>query len=281
MKTKFLSTVILVVLAMGCVSAQNNRTVKRNIDVSGFTSINASGGWDVYISQGSRQSVSIEISEEIADYAVVEVKGNTLHIYNKRGIRVFSWNRVRHVTLKAYVTVTNLTELQTSGGVDIIFETPLNAENFKVTMSGGSDIKNLSLNCHSFKGVFSGGSDAEVRFLSANVIKVDASGGSDVELYDIDAGECRVSASGGCDVELYGRTEFLKIDASGGCDVSAEELMVRVCEAGFSGAADGKIHVTDNLDISVSGASDVICYGNPRDIQKNIGRTGSLKIKGN
>jgi len=49
-----------------------------------------------------------------------------------------------------------LTELQTSGGVDIIFETPLNAENFKVTMSGGSDIKNLSLNCHSFKGVFSG-----------------------------------------------------------------------------------------------------------------------------
>ena len=79
MKTKFLSTVILVVLAMLCVSAQNNRTVKRNIDVSGFTSINASGGWDVYISQGSRQSVSIEISEEIADYAVVEVKGNKLN----------------------------------------------------------------------------------------------------------------------------------------------------------------------------------------------------------
>lgn len=279
MKTKILSTVILVILAMGSISAQNNKVVKQNIDIPNFTSITASGGWDIIITQGNRQSVSIEINEELANYAVVEVKGNTLHIYNKSDIRAFSWNRVRDVTRKAYVTVTDLTALQASGGVDIIFETPLKTENFKVTMSGGTDIENLSLNCHSFKGNFSGGCDAEIQFLSAEKINVDVSGGCEVELYDIDAKQCRVSASGGCDVELYGKTELLKIDASGGCDVSAEELVAKVCEASFFGAADGEIYVTESLDISVSGASDVICYGNPRDVQKNVSRTGSLKIK--
>ena len=281
MKTKTLFTVILAILAMGCVSAQNSRIVKKTINVGNFTSINASGGWDVIVKQGNRQGVSIEISKNIADYAVVEVKGGTLHIYNKSGINSLSWNKVRNVTRKAYVTVTDLRELQTSGGVDVIFETPIKTANFKVTMSGGSDMENLSLSCNSFKGTFSGGCDAKVRFSSAKNITVDASGGSDVELHDINAEQCDITVSGGCDAELSGKTRQLTLDASGGCDVSANGLAAQFCDASFSGAADGKINVTENLDITVSGASDVICYGNPRDVKKSVHRSSTLKIGNN
>lgn len=281
MKTKTLLTIILALLVITGASAQSKKTVKQARNVSGFTAITASGGWDIIVQQGSRQSVSIEVSEEILDRAVIEVKNGTLHIYNKSSNRTFSWKNLRearNITQKAYVTVTDLNKISASGGVDIRFETPLKTGDFELSMSGGTDLENLSLNCDNFTGNFSGGCDADIHFLSAQKLKVSASGGSDLNLTGIDAWQCRISASGGCDVCLTGETKEFTLNASGGSDISASDFNAADCVATFSGTADGKIRVSDKLDISVSGASDVVCFGNPRDVEKNIGRSGSLKL---
>ncbi len=259
MKTKTFLTIILAAVAIASASAQSDKIVKQNRNVSEFTSITASSGWDVIVRQGNRQSVSIEVSEGILDRAVIEVKNGTLHIYNKNNKRIFSWNKARNATQKAYATVTDLKKITASGGVDVRFETPLKTNDFTLSMSGGTDLENLSLNCNRFIGNFSGGSDAEIRFLSAQTVKVDA--------------------SGGCDVKLSGKTQEFTINASGGSDISAAEFEARKCTARFSGAADGEIRVSDTLDISVSGASDVICYGNPRDVEKSVNKSSSLRMK--
>lgn len=104
------------------------------------------------------------------------------------------------------------------------------------------------------------------------------SGGSDVDLYDISAQAAVITASGGCDIELSGKTDELTLNASGGCDVSASKLTARNCNAGFSGAADGSIRVTNRLDISVSGAADVTCFGNPKEVDKSVNKSSSLKF---
>lgn len=281
MKTKTLLTLIFAALVIFNVSAQNNKIVKRNIDVNSFAAISASGGWDVIIRQGNRQSVSIEVSESMLERAVVEVKNGTLHIYNKNSNQVFSWKNIRNardIKQIAYVTVTDLNKISASGGVDVRFETPLKTTDFDLNMSGGTDLKNLSLNCNNFTGNFSGGCDADIRFLSAQNVKANASGGSDINLIDIDTQQCRVTASGGCDVKLTGKTKEFTLDASGGSDISASDFNAANCVATFSGAADGKIRVSNKLNIAVSGASDVVCYGNPADVEKNIGRSGSLKF---
>lgn len=96
MKTKIILTVILVVTSIVGTSAQGNRTVKRNIEVNPFTSITVSSGWDVIIRQGNRQSVSIEVSEEILERAVIEVKNGTLHVYNKNRNRSFLFQSLRN-----------------------------------------------------------------------------------------------------------------------------------------------------------------------------------------
>lgn len=279
MKTKTILTIILAALAIVSASAQSNKVVKQNRDVSKFSSITASGGWDVIVRQGDRQSVSIEVSEKVLDRAVVEVKNGTLHIYNKKSNNVFSLRNLRNITQKAYVTVTDLTEITASGGVDIRFETPLETADFRVNMSGGTDLENLSLNCNSFTGHFSGGCDADIRFLGVQALKVNASGGSDVNLFDIDAQQCRVDASGGCDVKLTGKSKEFTISASGGCDVSAADFAATNCTASFSGAADGEIRVLERLNISVSGASHVTCFGNPRNVEKSVNRSSSLTMR--
>lgn len=114
MKTKTFLTIILAALAIVSASAQSNKVVKQNRDVAAFTSITASGGWDVIVRQGNRQSVSIEVSEEVLDRAVIEVKNGTLHIYNKNSNKTFSWKNLRNtrnITQKAYVTVTDLKKM--------------------------------------------------------------------------------------------------------------------------------------------------------------------------
>lgn len=278
MKTKTLFTLILATMAIVSASAQS-RIVKQNRQVGSFSAINASSGWDVIIRQGNHQSVSIEVSEDILDRAIIEVKNGTLHIYNESRNRSFSFRNMRNTTQKAYITVTDLQKIAASGGVDIHFETPIKTVDFEVELSGGTDLKDLTLECSRFNGAFSGGCDAEIRFISVQSVKTDVSGGSDVELRDISAKTTRISASGGCDIELTGKTDDLTLNASGGCDVSASRLTARNCNADFSGAADGNIHVTDRLDITVSGSADVTCFGNPRDVNKRIHKSGSLKFR--
>jgi len=96
MKTKIILTVILVVTSIVGISAQGNRTVKRNIQVNPFTSITVSSGWDVIIRQGNRQSVSIEVSEEILERAIIEVKTEHCMFTTRTAIV--------HFCFKAYVT---------------------------------------------------------------------------------------------------------------------------------------------------------------------------------
>lgn len=278
MKTLF--TLLLATMAIVSAPAQN-RVVKQNPQVASFSAIDASGGWDVIIRQGDRQSVSIEVSEDISDRVVVEVKNGTLHIHNKNN-RSFSVNilrNTRNTVQKAYVTVSDLKKIEASGGVDIHFETPVKTGDFELTLSGGTDLEDLRLDCNRFKGEFSGGCDAGIRFIAVQEVKVDISGGSDVELYDIAAQTTRISASGGCDVELTGKTDELTLTASGGCDVSASKLIARNCDANFAGAADGDIHVTNHLDITASGSADVVCFGNPGDVNKRVNKSSSVKFR--
>lgn len=278
MKTLF--TILLATVAIVSAPAQN-KIVKQNPQVASFTVINASGGWDVVVRQGDRQSVSIEVSEEVLDRAIVEVKNGTLHIYNKTSNSVFSLGNLRNTrntVQKAYVTVTNLEKIKASGGVDIRFETPVKAGDFELELSGGTDLENLRLDCNRFKGQFSGGCDADIRFIAVREVRVDVSGGSDVDLFDIAAQSTRIAASGGCDLELTGKTDELTLTASGGSDISASKLSARNCNANFSGAADGNIRVTDRLDITVSGSADVTCFGNPGDVNKRVNKSSSLKF---
>lgn len=278
MKTKTLLTIIIATLAISSAWAQRG-VVKQDRNVAPFSAINASGGWDVIIRQGDHQSLTIEISEEELERSIVEVRNGTLHLSNKSRNRLFSIFNSNDHTRRAYVTVTDLNRLNASGGVDVEFRTPLHSGDFEVVMSGGSDLEDLTLHCSGFKGNFSGGCDAEIRFASVESVRLNVSGGSDVELDGVDSRLCQVEASGGCDVDIKGRTDELVLTASGGCDVSASGLMARNAKVNLSGAADGIIRVSNRLDATLSGAADLVCHGNPREVNERVDRSSSLKFR--
>lgn len=279
MKTKSLFTLLLVVVTSVAFSAQaHEKTVRQKKNLPAFTCINASSGWDVIIRQGTTQEVYIEVNEDRIEDAKVEVKNGTLRIYTKSNKQ---WTFINHNNnvQKAYITVPNLEEITASGGVDIMFETPIRTRNFNLTMSGGSDLSRLTLDCEQFTANLSGGCDTKVKFTRANQLAVTVNGGSDVNLQNLSAQNCKITASGGCDLTLTGTTTQLSIIASGACDINANKLQAQDIVANFSGSADGEIYAKRSLDIIVSGSSDVTCYGNPTRITKQIDKSSSLNFE--
>lgn len=203
-----------------------------NQKVSGFTAVKASSGVDVYLSQGTSESVEVEGEEESLKYLITEVDGNTLVIRMDD-----SWkNLLRKMEpVKVYVSFTKLEAISASGGSDIYGQGELTFEELRIASSGGADVR-----------------------------------------LNLQAEELEVHCSGGADVVLSGTADFMKGVSSGGSDIKAKDLEVEEADISSSGASDVHIQVARSLKAAASGASDIVYYGNPTNVE--ISTSGASDI---
>ena len=90
-------------------------------NLTGFTSINVTNAFDVYISQGTEDAVAVSKSDASGtSYIITNVSGGVLYIsYRYKG---WSWSSLRNNKLKAYITVKNLEKLSVSGACNVSFD---------------------------------------------------------------------------------------------------------------------------------------------------------------
>lgn len=187
----------------------------RNVSVSNFSSIGVSSGIDLYLTQGTNESLTIKGDNDLIKDVVVEQKGTSINIKYKDGV---NWSRLfKNQTIKVYVNYKTLKSLAASGGSDVYTQNLLKTEALSVAASGGSDLK-LNLNCRDLSIATSGGSDVELKGSGENM-NATASGGSDIDAFGFTVANARVSSSGGSDVNIY-VTKALEANASGGSDVN-------------------------------------------------------------
>jgi len=109
-----------------------------------------------------------------------------------------------------------------------------------------------------------GGSDVNsTGKLNFRDFRIQARGGSDVDL-DLVSGSLICQTSGGSDLSLSGSSDYFEVEASGGSDVEAKSFQVKNCKLNVSGGSDAKVHVTGELWMNASGASDIYYSGNPK-----------------
>lgn len=253
-----------------------------DMDLHSFSSISATSGWDVYVVQGDRPSVRLEISEGLKERIKVRESRGVLELgMSSRSVSfssIFKEKKNKH--LRAYVTVRELKSLNCGGGVDVRFDSPISQPGeLKVQASGGCDIIGFQVSCDRLSLDASGGSDVEIRLLNHAEVDLHSSGGSDVDVKGIDADKVTIEGSGGSDVLVEGKTRELFITASGGSDVDGAGLKSVVCHVQCSGAADAKVHVSDYLKAQASGASDIICFGAPRRVDNNSSGASSIRVR--
>ena len=281
MKTlqKTLLMLSLLALAPLCLVAQSSKVVKEKRNLSGFSAINISGGWDAVLTEGKNFAVTIEAHQESIDNLRMEVKNETLYVSSERTFRFSDIFRSRSNNIrKVHITLPELRKITASGGSDILPQNQFSTENLKIVMSGGSNLSGLSLDCQSLDCKMSGGSDASIHLVKGENVKINSAGGSDVSLSGLSATLLDLQTSGGSDVKLEGATTNLQVNASGGSDVSAFQLKATNCTATLSGGSDADLYVTDALNVSLSGSGDVRCKGNPQNVEKAISRGSSLRM---
>jgi hypothetical protein len=115
MRKNFL--VMMAITALGCSSmAQKNdkyndkdriegsgNVITKDITVKSFDELNASGVFNLQLSQGDKESVKIEADDNLMDLFIVENEGNTLKISMKKNSNFNSKKQ-----MKVYVTFKNL-----------------------------------------------------------------------------------------------------------------------------------------------------------------------------
>ncbi len=184
-------------------------------ELNGFDAVDVSAGYDAMVEVGADFSVRAETRGGDLDWMRLEVKGETLVITRKSGMK---WNWKGPKTT-VYVTMPFLSSLEVSSGADAE-ATGVDSENFSVAASSGADAV-VSGRCGRISADASSGADIKAKDLVCKTGSADASSGSDIVITVTE--EISADASSGADVVVYGNPRAKNIDTSSGGGIKIKE----------------------------------------------------------
>lgn len=204
---------------------RNVITEKRKVD-DNFTRVKASNGLDVYITQGSKHSITVEADENLHEIIITEVEGNTLKIYTERNI----W---RAKSRKVHITVTEDIEgIKATSGSDVYSEGIIRAKNIELSTSSGADMR-IEIDADIVDSSSSSGSDLKISG-KANSHSANASSGSSISAYNLESKDVTAKVSSGADISVNA-TESINARASSGGDIRYKGNPERVNKKSSSG----------------------------------------------
>jgi hypothetical protein len=202
-------------------------------NLSGFTVINLSNAFDVYISQGTEDAVAVAaIDASTTKNIKTQISGGVLYVsFDQKG-----WGSWKNNKLKAYITVKNLQKLTVSGACNVSFVDAITSDRLLVSISGASDIKGR-VKVNSLKVGASGASNISLTG-TATETDFNISGACSIKSLDLVTDNCAVVASGASSIRLT-INKYLKANVSGASDIRYKGT-VGCFETKTSGASDIK-----------------------------------------
>lgn len=176
---------------------------------SDFTSISASEGLDVYVTQGNDFEIVIEADENIIDLIGTDIKNGTL--------RIHAIENIGRATKKIYVTLPVITALETSSGAGLLTKNAITAQNLELSASSGSSLQIEDLKAEKVTADSSSGAGIKV-VGETEAFYSDASSGSGIKAENLITANCHASASSGAGITVN-VTESLMAEASSGGNI--------------------------------------------------------------
>ncbi len=178
-------------------------------DVSDFHGVAVSDGLDLILSQGDATSLTVTTDQNLQKLIITEVKKGILHIYCDKNIE-----HEKHT--KVYLTFTEMDEISSTGGSDVIGEGLLKFTSVEISSTGGSDVE-IDLESTELSLAATGGADIDISGSASNCV-ASVTGGSDLRAKNLEVETCELSASGAADahVNVSGSIAF---SAAGASDV--------------------------------------------------------------
>ena len=186
--------------------------ISKKVAVSPFENVSVSSGFELIVTQDSIESLSIETYENIHQYIVAEVVGNTLEVHPEEGIS-FAGNP----KVKVHLSCKYLNKLSSSGGGRINLNNGWTGDELSISLSGGGKVFGKVM-LQSLELDMSGGSESDIEGV-AEYLNIGSSGGSVHKHFSLLTKKCRLDMSGGASADVN-VSEKLNVDASGGTHIS-------------------------------------------------------------
>jgi hypothetical protein len=176
--------------------------------LSGFNAVSVAGSFDVYITQGSTESVKVEAASDVIDRIVTEVEGGVLKIYTKKNDNGFNWNWGKKKMI-VYVSIKNVNAVSLAGSGDVYFKNGLKAPSLKLKLTGSGDLTG-KVDVKSLESSVSGSGDITVSGRAENS-SVSVVGSGDFTGQNLTTTNTTVKVAGSGDARVNAAD---KIDAS-------------------------------------------------------------------
>ncbi len=185
-------------------------SVTKTLDIASFDGLKLAIAADVYIKQGSSQSVKIEAQQNIIDNLKKEVKDGAWKIG-------FDKNVKKHESIKIWVVVPNIDELSVSGSGSIVGEGKFsNLGDLTLAISGSGSIQ-MDANSKNLTVAISGSGDMKLAG-STGETTMTISGSGNIGAFDLNSRTCTVKISGSGDSSVN-VSESLEVAIAGSGDV--------------------------------------------------------------
>ena len=206
-------------------------------EVGSFHSLSSSLPCTVYLSQGDKQEVRVESTEELAPKVLTTVENGTLKLKLEEG-------RYSKMVLRMVITVPDIESIELRGSGSLVHEGILQAsKDLSVRVSGSGDIRLGAIACKAFDAHISGSGHARIQGEAA----VDG----DMDL--------STRGSGDIDMESVTATGNASVRTSGSGHIRLREV-----------AVDG------DMDLKTSGSGDIFVNGSCHDVTASSSGSGNI-----
>lgn len=138
-----------IVILLLCLSGQAaySQVTKKVLDLPEFKSIYVNSNYTVYLKQTNKQEVSVEAMTDIYSVTDIKVVDGVLMVNIERkpeNPNKSLWAKIDDIklnpTMKLYVTMRNIEELQVNGGGKVIAENSLATSDIKLAVNGSGSM---------------------------------------------------------------------------------------------------------------------------------------------
>jgi hypothetical protein len=216
MNKRVLLCVGLMALLVSSCTVGSRRVITENREVSGFDRVDFSTVGELTITQGERESLTIEAESNVMRRIKTEVRGDTLHIDMKSGFP-WIWNIIPTKPIKYELTVRELSDVDLSG-LGSIYAGGIEADRLNLGITGAGQIVIRSLSADALEVEHTGVGKCE---LSGQVRRQEVilTGAGDYDAADLESERAEVTVTGLGKTTVW-VTEDLDIVLSGAGKVS-------------------------------------------------------------
>lgn len=205
MKTNAVLVLVLTFIAHLTIA----QTTKKVLELPEFKSIYVNSNYTIYLKQTNKQEVTVEALTEIFSVSDIKVENGILMVNIERkpdNPNKSLWAKIDDIklnpTMKLYVSVKNINDLQVNGGGKIISENSIATDYVTLGVSGNGSM-DVDLKGNSIKSEVSGSGTMTLRGYATSIDAV-VSGSGNINGFNcaLETGKVKVSGSGSCQLNV-------------------------------------------------------------------------------